>query len=61
MEYKTICWECELVLTDNAGRHHNGHFDSRLVPYTPKMTVDTAYALCDTCYKQILNKLGLEE
>jgi hypothetical protein len=31
-----------------------------LVSFTPKMTVDTAYALCDNCYDQVLNKLGLE-
>ena len=61
MEFKTICWECDLVLTDKNGRHHSGNFDSRLVSFTPKMTVDTAYALCDNCYEQVLNKLGLEE
>jgi hypothetical protein len=61
MEFKTICWECELVLTDKNGRHHSGNFDSRLTHLTPKMTIDTAYALCDNCYEQVLNKLGLEE
>ena len=60
MEHKIICWECELVLTDKNGRHHNSNFDSRLVSFTPKMTVDTAYALCDNCYDQVLNKLGYD-
>lgn len=60
MEFKTICWECDLVLTDKNGRHHSGNFDSRLTHLTPKMTIDTAYALCDNCYEEVLNKLGLE-
>jgi hypothetical protein len=59
MELKTICWKCGLVLTDKNGRHHSGNYDSRLTRFTPEMTIDTSYSLCDSCYpKALLEHLG---